>query len=519
MKRKNKNNKKIIMKILLDTNIVIHREANTVVNKDIGQLFNWIDKLHYDKFIHPITVSELNKYNNETNLKTLTIKLQSYNQIRFVAPVDSKIQNIIDKVDKTQNDINDTLLLNEVYNNRVDILITEDKNIHKKAELLNIKERVYDINGFLVRVLSTHPTLIDYKVLSVRKVYFGNVNLNDVFFESFKQQYKGFEDWFNNKINETAYTSYYENKLRGFLYLKVENQNENYIDITPQFTPKKRLKIGTFKVNLYGVKLGERFIKIIFDNAIEQKVEEIYFTIFNDTVDKKILINLMEEYGFRKYGIKNTDSGSEEVYVRDFIRKFDKSNPKLTFPYIKKDSKVYIVYIKPQYHTELFPDSILRTESPNNFIENEPHRNAILKSYISHSIFRDLKKSDILLFYRTKDQKSGYFESVITTICVVDSVIKNIKTYKELLKICRGKTVLSDKELENYWNKFTTNKPFVLNFLYILSLKKRPNLKSLIEAGVIEDSMNMPRGIFEISKEKFEKILKLSNTNENIIVD
>jgi predicted nucleic acid-binding protein len=507
------------MKILLDTNIVIHREASTVVNKDIGQLFNWIDKLHYDKFIHPITVSELNKYNNEAILKTLTIKLQSYNQIRFAAPVDSIIQNIIDKIDKTENDVNDTLLLNEVYNKRVDILITEDKNIHKKAESLNIKEWVYDINGFLLRVLSTHPTLIDYKVLSVRKGYFGNVNLQDEFFDSFKQQYKGFEDWFNNKINETAYTSYYENKLRGFLYLKVENINENYSDITPQFALKKRLKIGTFKVNLYGVKLGERFIKIIFDNAVEQKVEEIYFTIFNDTVDKKILINLMEEYGFKNHGIKKTTSGDEEVYVRDFIKNFEKTNPKLTFPYIKKSSNIYVAYIKPQYHTELFPDSILRTESPNNFVENEPHRNAILKSYISHSIFRNLKKSDILLFYRTKDKKSGYYESVITTICIVDSVINNIKSYKELLKICRGKTVLSNKELEDYWNKFTGNKPFVLNFLYILSLKKRPNLKSLIEAGIIKDPMNMPRGIFEISKENFEKIIKLSNTDANIIVD
>jgi len=50
------------MKILLDTNIVIHREASTVVNEDIGVLFRWLDNLHHTKCIHPITVEEIAKH-------------------------------------------------------------------------------------------------------------------------------------------------------------------------------------------------------------------------------------------------------------------------------------------------------------------------------------------------------------------------------------------------------------------------------------------------------------------------
>jgi hypothetical protein len=38
-------------------------------------------------------------------------------------------------------------------------------------------------------------------------------------------------------------------------------------DITPIFEMKRRLKIGTFKVNSTGFRLGERFLKIIFDTA------------------------------------------------------------------------------------------------------------------------------------------------------------------------------------------------------------------------------------------------------------
>ena len=62
--------------------------------------------------------------------------------------------------------------------------------------------------------------------------------------------------------------------------MKTENENENYSNIFPAFQPKKRLKVGTFKVESTGFRLGERFIKIIFDNAIVRNVEEIYVTLF-----------------------------------------------------------------------------------------------------------------------------------------------------------------------------------------------------------------------------------------------
>ena len=49
------------MKVLLDTNIIIHRETKAPINKDIGKLFWWIDKLGYKKCIHPITKNEILK--------------------------------------------------------------------------------------------------------------------------------------------------------------------------------------------------------------------------------------------------------------------------------------------------------------------------------------------------------------------------------------------------------------------------------------------------------------------------
>ena len=48
-----------MVKVLLDTNVIIYRETNQILNKDTPDLFKWLDSLHYDKFIHPITIEEI----------------------------------------------------------------------------------------------------------------------------------------------------------------------------------------------------------------------------------------------------------------------------------------------------------------------------------------------------------------------------------------------------------------------------------------------------------------------------
>ena len=53
------------MKVLLDTTTIIHREASTIFNEDIGNLFRWLDKLHYEKCIHPLTLEEIKKHKDK----------------------------------------------------------------------------------------------------------------------------------------------------------------------------------------------------------------------------------------------------------------------------------------------------------------------------------------------------------------------------------------------------------------------------------------------------------------------
>lgn len=51
---------------------------------------------------------------------------------------------------------------------------------------------------------------------------FAEMDLQDPFFESLRADYPGFNEWFKKKSNQDAFVQYVEEKLVGFLYLKVE---------------------------------------------------------------------------------------------------------------------------------------------------------------------------------------------------------------------------------------------------------------------------------------------------------
>ena len=500
------------MKALLDTNIIIHREANRIVSQDIGILYRWLDRGRYTKCIHTVTIEEVKKNPNKETVDLFLVKLESYEVIEIPSPLQNEVRVVSEQFDTTDNDKVDTTLLNEVFVGRVDILITEDKKIHRKALELGIQEKVFTIDSFLEKTFAEHPDLVNYKVLNVQKLKFGKIDLNDTFFDSLKEDYEGFDKWFVKKFDDEAYITINSNNgtLLSFLYLKVEDENENYSNINPLFPPKRRLKVGTFKVISNGFRLGERFVKIIFDNALKNHVQEIYVTIYDKRPEQRRLIELLEQWGFALWGKK----GEELVYVRDFAPKFSIENIKACFPYISKGKNVYIVPIYPEYHTELLPDSILNTESPDEFIEDFPHRNCINKVYVSRAMEPYPNEGDILIFYRT----GGYFKSVVTTIGEVQEIKFDFQNEDDFILYCRKKSVYPEQALRAMW-RYSRRRPFVVNFLYAYSFPHRINMKELIDLRVLAGVNDAPRGFKPITKEQFEIILKETKSDESFIVN
>ena len=203
-----------IMRALLDTNIIIHREASKTVNQDIGTLFKWLEKSHCEKIVHTETINEISKHCDKQTVETFNTKIKNYEVIEISAPMEPNVLDVSNKIDTTENDKIDTILLNEVYTKRVDFLITEDKKIHKKAEMLGISEKVFSIDSFLEKIYAEHPDLVDYKVLNVQKIQFGKIDLDDgkfdnkiiKTFDEYKQLLDKYEMQYD--LSETDFSEY-----------------------------------------------------------------------------------------------------------------------------------------------------------------------------------------------------------------------------------------------------------------------------------------------------------------------
>lgn len=64
----------------------------------------------------------------------------------------------------------------------------------------------------------------------IKRVKFSELNIEDDFFRSLKDDYEGFENWFRSKKNENALVVFsQDHKVTAFMYLKKENGVEEGI--------------------------------------------------------------------------------------------------------------------------------------------------------------------------------------------------------------------------------------------------------------------------------------------------
>lgn len=498
------------MKILLDTNIVVYRESDNSIKARIGELFKTIDNdVQMQKYISPIIKAEITQNLQGKQREILLNRLNSYNMLQFTSKnICPEIVSKFKEEDKNINDKIDSLILSDVYTGKVDLLITEDKKIKLKAVALGITDKVQSIDEFLFK--NKIDKKVNHNILNINKVKVGQLDINDTFFDGLKNSYPVFENWLRSKENEDAYCYFENNKLLAMLMLKNEEIGEDYSDISPTMRNNRKLKVSTFKVDIKKKKIGERFIKIIFDQAIYSNVNEIYVTIFDDTDDKKALISYFERFGFNYHGKKN---GRELVYVRSMNKNYIKNDPLKSYPYIDRSNDSYIVAILPEYHTYLLPDSKLSKESYRNI--HMPVEYAIKKYYITATGFKPKPNiGDNLIFYRMKE---GFipakYSSVLTTIGIVTDIYTPTNI-DDLVNKVKDKTVYTEEAIRNYYNS-RINITYVIEFAYITTLENKINLNDCLENSILFD---YPRGVEKITKEQFDKILEIGNVDNSIVV-
>lgn len=342
---------------------------------------------------------------------------------------------------------------------------------------------------------------------------FSSVNLKDTFFDSLRDDYDGFDKWFNSKAADHAEAYVIRNDkggVEGFLYLKLED--EEHTDITPNLAKAKRVKVGTLKINAHGTRLGQRFIKKMLDWAVNNNTKELYVTVFEKHAP---LIALLERYGFERWGTKKSENGDELVLIKTVGQ--NTGDILKNYPVIDASRDIYLLSIYPQFHTKLFPDSRLSTESPD-IVQDVSSSNSIHKIYLCN--MRDvekLKTNDILVIYRTGEGGPAEYTAVATSLCVVEEVrrIQEFRSEREFLEYALPYSVFSEAELKGLWA--TKRYPIIIRFTYNVSLNRRPIRKVLIEdVGIDREAYP---GFMKLDAAKLKRIAQLGNVDESLIIN
>lgn len=337
---------------------------------------------------------------------------------------------------------------------------------------------------------------------------FSEVDLKDPFFQSLRDDYPGFDEWFKGKKDQDAFVQYEGSQIIGFLYLKVESQIVD--DVVPNICAEKILKVGTFKINAHGTKMGEQFVKIIMDYAINEKVDVCYVTIFEK---HESLINLVQQFGFEYHGVKGSGDRQENVYLKKMNSMTGNINK--DFPAISiENAKKYILSIYPKYHSVMFPDSILTTEN-KNIITDVSYTNSIHKIYVcTMEQVENLKYGDIVVLYRTAEYgRSAEYSAVATSICVIEDIKKQneFASFDEFYKYASKYSVFDEADLRYWYNRGGCK---AVKMTYNAALKKRIVRHELIEE--IGLGREQYWGFFELTDDQFIRIVRRGGI-DNII--
>jgi len=442
------------LKFLIDTNIFIPVEPGGLSDikestPSIAKLTSSISEAGQQLFVHPASREDIRRDPDNNRCKLRELLFEKYAHLPQPPPITSKLAAILGDVEKGSNDWVDHNLIAALKADAVDFLLTEDREIRKKAARLSLQDRILTI----AEATSTIRDLFDIAPIpppAVRYIKAHLLNKNDPIFNSFREDYPNFDTWLRRcKLgHRSAWIIKGKNSLLAAICIvKQEELNEYNL-------MGKVLKICSFKVSeeYNGFRFGELLLKTVFDYCVSNKYNQMYVTVFSKYGN---LVSLFEDFGFNDIGQK-TNLG-EIVLAKpiSFTEEEYNSLSPLDFnirygPFAVKliDVPSFVVPIKPKYHRLLFPEAEKQLDL---LAGNNPFGNSIRKAYLSNTPIRTLKPGNNLFFYRSEDVKGITSLSVVEGTLVSSSPVeiaryvgkRTVYRFSEIEGLCRRGEVLA----------------------------------------------------------------------------
>ena len=479
--------------LLLDTNVLIPlQDSYAVLSESLASFHRLALVGGHQLLYHPASIAD---FERDTDLDRRARNLQHIRRYpALVQPAHCPWNTpATSPIDTCDNEILYALDCDAAH-----ALITEDKRLLTKARERGLGSRTYNIQtaeDWLRRLHQPHgvslPNIYDVPLHSLTP------ELPNTFFDSLREGYAGFDDWFRKKARESRKAWVYRDEAGSLGAICIyDAQTDEVVTDDSATLEGKALKLCTFKVDqrVRGRKIGELFLKAAFRYGTDNACEHIF--IHADVNKHNYLVNLLSDFGFEDRGCY----GSDNVFVKrhpvtapdeagiqpfEYVQRF--------YPHYQAGAHVrkFLVPIQHGYHRILFPDydavqSLL-------FVNGGSTGNAIKLAYLCHAASTKIRPGDVLLFYRTQD------EQAITSLGVVDQFAE-LNDAAKIASLVSRRTVYSLREIEVMASRSTK----VILFRLVKHLIKPVSYQRLKTDGVVTGPI---QSITNISDDKFSRVL------------
>jgi GNAT superfamily N-acetyltransferase len=444
------------MNILIDTNILIPLEDTArMLDPSLAEMRRLSEQNGHFLFVHPSQAEDIRRDLNETRRDIVLSRLNQYQSIPSPPPLTEESLQQYGWRQTSDNDRIDNLLLHALCRGAVHFLVTNDKDIHKKARAVHVQEQVHRLDQFLaflkLRSAAEHPP-----PFGIQERYLHEFDVHQPFFDSLREGYNGFDEWYLRSAgnHRKAWCICDNETVHAICIYKEEDRPVTIDGGVP--LDGVALKLCTFKVgeSVRGRKLGERLLFSAFKYAAGHEIPYVYLHTYGK--EHEMLVSLCQDYGFELAG---KYENREDVFIKKMSSPDsvpDGISP-LTYavtyyPFFLDMDAVskFIVPIQPEYHNDLFADTSdvarsLFAQDPSLY---SPQSNTIKKAYICHANTTHIQPGDLLLFYRTHDRKS------IECMGVVEQTYRGCEINK-VLPLVSKRTVYSKEEIKEWLQKET----------------------------------------------------------------
>lgn len=398
------------MKLLIDTNVFIPLEPGSPSDVEdktpvAAELFRLAAAADVTVFLHPAGLVDLARDKDSSRRAMRLLAREKYPALPSPPAARQELLDIVGSPEKGSNDWVDIQHLAALAGDAVDLLVTDDIRLQKKAERVGLIDQVLGLDDALsaLRALfDTTPQPPPAVVSAPAHV----LDENDPIFGSFRRDYgEVFDPWLRKCKRDHRQTWIIKrgDSLDAVCIVKKEDDAE--------YTPagRKTLKVCTFKVaeQARGLKYGELLLKTLFAYLLENHYHWTYVTVFEKHAE---LVALFEEFGFRRLEGQTTKLG--ELVLSKPMDAREEPAPSNALEYNRRfgpaalpweAQPTYIVPILPKFHDALFPEL---AEQMALLAGSAPFGNGILKAYLCNSPTHQIPPGSNLLFYKSRSNKT-----------------------------------------------------------------------------------------------------------------